>query len=136
MPLLVPLAQTSSSTSSRSTRRRRTGSITATDALELSPATQLVAVTPTLVMSDVDERTMTWPMESLSMTTLLDMDMEAVLMEALAHMAEAAMVAEIRATAVARATEARADTEVKADMASRATVVPDTKCPAIDAGKG
>jgi hypothetical protein len=87
-------------------------------------------------MSDVDERTMTWPMESLSMTTPLDMDMEAVLMEALAHMAEAAMVAEIRATAVARATEARADTEVKADMASRATVVPDTKCPAIDAGKG
>lgn len=81
-------------------------------------------------MSDVDERTMTWPMESLSMTTPLDMDMEAVLMEALAHMAEAAMVAEIRATAVARATEARAD------MASRATVVPDTKCPAIDAGKG
>jgi hypothetical protein len=64
------------------------------------------------------------------MTTLLDMDMETVLMEALAHMVEADMVAEIRATAEVKATEAR-DTEVRADTASRATVVPDTKCPAI-----
>lgn len=83
-------------------------------------------------MSDVDERTMTWPTESLSMTTPPDMDMEAVLMEAQAHMAEAVTVAEIRATAVVRATEARADTEVKADMASRATVVPDTSDPGMD----
>jgi hypothetical protein len=65
------------------------------------------------------------------MTTPPDTDMEAVLMEALAHTVEADMVAEIRAMAVARATEARADTEVKADMASRATVVPDTKCPSM-----
>lgn len=62
------------------------------------------------------------------MTTPLDMDMEAVLMEAPAHTVEAAMVAEIRAMAVVRATVVRADTGVKADMASRATAVPGTKC--------
>jgi len=64
------------------------------------------------------------------MTTLPDMDMEAVLMEVQAHTVEADTVAEI-STAVVRATGARADTEVKADMASRATVVPDTKCPSM-----
>lgn len=69
------------------------------------------------------------------MTTPPDMDMEAVLMVALAHMAEADMMAEIRATAVVRATEARAVTGVKADMASRVTVVPGTNCPIMTLGR-